>query len=192
MQILAPIALKSLDACRCPKPVAERGRVIALHRRPPQIIGVGAVDPDRHDVARPQRPAGRDMDHPVDLRRVAPGAAFGQWLESQPVTRITRHHRLRTGWTQPGRCRPWLRQSRPPARARRRPSRPPPTLPPNPLDELETLIESGQPSEAREGLDEAIAIEAEALTNRLVTVGSRLRHWARQPKQPATSGLPGS
>src|SRR5208282_2127399 len=45
-------------------------------RRPPQIVGVGAVDPDRHDVAGAQRPAGRDVDGAVDLRRIALGAAL--------------------------------------------------------------------------------------------------------------------
>src|SRR5271163_1009388 len=45
-------------------------------RRPPQIVGVGAIDPDRHDVAGAQRPPGRDVDGAVDLRRVALGSAF--------------------------------------------------------------------------------------------------------------------
>src|SRR5271165_2064203 len=50
------------------------------HRRPPQIVGVGAVDPDGRDVARPQGAPRRDMDRAVDLRRVALGAALGEML----------------------------------------------------------------------------------------------------------------
>src|SRR5580704_9987206 len=45
-------------------------------RRPPQVIGVGAVDLDRNDVARAQRPSRLNVHGPVDLRRIAFGAAF--------------------------------------------------------------------------------------------------------------------
>src|SRR5579872_5459992 len=54
---------------RCGGPPSRRG--------PPQIVGAGAVDLHRHDVARPQGPARCDMHEPVDLRRVALGAALG-------------------------------------------------------------------------------------------------------------------
>src|SRR5579883_1036883 len=41
-----------------------------------EVIGVGALDFDRDDVARPQRAARGDMDDAVDLRRLALGAAL--------------------------------------------------------------------------------------------------------------------
>src|SRR5690242_19280226 len=45
-------------------------------RRPPQIIGVRAFDPDRYDVARAQRPARRDVHGAVDQWRVPLSAAL--------------------------------------------------------------------------------------------------------------------
>src|ERR1700722_6924654 len=49
----------------------------ASSRRPPQIVSVGALDLDGHDVARAQWAARRDMHGAVDLRGVALAAALG-------------------------------------------------------------------------------------------------------------------
>src|SRR5262245_30380846 len=47
------------------------------HGRAVQIVLIGALDLDGRDLAYPQRPAARDIDRAVDLRRVALAAAFG-------------------------------------------------------------------------------------------------------------------
>jgi alpha-mannosidase len=90
--------------------------------------------------------------------------------ESQPVSRLSRHHRLRArleaAWTFHAL-----------AQAIEAPSKEaePTTADsgaPKPLDDLETLIESGGYAEVDVGLDKAIAIEAEALTNRFLSVAA--------------------
>ena len=48
-----------------------RTRSAALTPSFPQIIGVGSVDLDRHDVAGAQRPPCRDMHGALDPRRIA-------------------------------------------------------------------------------------------------------------------------
>ncbi len=108
--------------------------------------------------------------------------------ESQPVTRLSRHHRLRARLDAA-----WALQAlaQAVAAARQSQSTAEPAAAdaaPNPLDELETLIESGRHAEAQEGLDDAIAIEAEALTNRLVTVAAGSVDRAANPNRPQRPG----
>ncbi|MGO9462772.1 MAG: glycosyl hydrolase family 38 [Isosphaeraceae bacterium] len=90
--------------------------------------------------------------------------------ESQPVTRLTRHHRLRARLDAARTIQSLALAIAAASQSQLAAEPAAADAAPNPLDELETLIEGGRHAEAKEGLDEAIAIEAEALTNRLVTV----------------------
>ena len=107
--------------------------------------------------------------------------------ESQPVTRLTRHHRLRArldaAWTFQALAQAIAAASQ----AAAEPAATDASVS-NPLDELETLIESGRHAEVEEGLDEAIAMEAEALTNRLVTVAADSGSGDPSPSIPKRPG----
>jgi alpha-mannosidase len=91
------------------------------------------------------------------------------WRETEPVTRLTSHHRLRArleaAWSLQAFAQAigaaTLAVSEPAAAG---------SIAPNPLDELEALIESGRHREAELGLAEATTIEALALAKKLVTV----------------------
>src|SRR5215510_6555383 len=61
----------SLDKARA---IGERSEP---DRRAVQIVLIGALDLHGCDLADPQRPAARDIDRTIDLRRVALAAALG-------------------------------------------------------------------------------------------------------------------
>jgi len=91
--------------------------------------------------------------------------------ESQPVMRLACHHRLRARLESA-----WTLQALAQAIAAASQTAPEPLSAlagaANPLDELEMLIESGRHGEVEQGLGEAIATQAEALTDRLVAAAA--------------------
>src|SRR6266545_3499849 len=53
------------------------GSGLESHGGPVQVVRVGALDPDRRDLADAQRPVRRHVDGAVDLGRIALAAALG-------------------------------------------------------------------------------------------------------------------